>query len=89
MSITPRLTRKLHETLGDEAAEDLMTWMQDRDTRHGDLRGDIAELQHEMRAMVAELRQEIAQRSSDLIKWSFVFWVGAVAAIAALAGVLR
>jgi hypothetical protein len=25
----------------------------------------------------------------DLIKWSFVFWVGAVGAIAALAGVLR
>ena len=29
------------------------------------------------------------RRFGDLIKWSFVFWVGAVGAIAALAGVLR
>ena len=26
---------------------------------------------------------------ADLLKWSFVFWVGSVTAIAALAGVLR
>lgn len=89
MSVTPRLSRKLHETLGDEAAEDLVSWMEERDTKHGDLRGDIAELGHQMRVMTAELRQEIAQRASELIKWSFVFWVGAVLAIAALAGVLR
>jgi hypothetical protein len=34
-----------------------------------------------------EARSE--RRFGDLIKWSFVFWVGAVAAIAMLAGVLR
>jgi hypothetical protein len=32
---------------------------------------------------------KLEQRTADLIKWSFVFWVGAVGAIAALAGVLR
>lgn len=89
MSVTPRLSRKLHETLGTEAAEDLVNWMEERDIKHGDLRADIAELGHQMRTMTAELRQEIAQRAADLIKWSFVFWVSAVAAIAALAGVLR
>ena len=67
-------------------------------------RADIAGLRHEMQAgfarmeanvaaQVAGLRQglteEIANTRSDLMKWSFVFWVGAVAAIAALAGVLR
>ena len=31
----------------------------------------------------------IAETKADLMKWSFVFWCGAVAAIAALAGVLR
>ena len=37
----------------------------------------------------AQLEKTIEARAADLIKWSFVFWVGAVAAIAMLAGVLR
>lgn len=122
MSLTPRLSRKLHDTLGDEAAEDLVSWMQERESYHGDLRAemragfakldarlgdlretmradiaefrettraDIAELRQQMEAGDAGLRQEMVQRSADLIKWSFLFWVGAVGAIAALAGVLR
>ncbi len=59
-------------------------------------RADLAELRQEMQAGFAELRQEMARletrlerRIGDLIKWSFVFWVGAVGAIAMLAGVLR
>jgi hypothetical protein len=36
-----------------------------------------------------DLEKTIEKRFADLLKWSFVFWVGAVAAIAALAGVLR
>lgn len=31
----------------------------------------------------------VAESKADLMRWSFVFWVGAVAAVAALAGVLR
>lgn len=57
------------------------------------LRADIAELRHEMRTAFAtlEARMEarMAKSTSDLLKWSFVFWIGAVTAIAALAGVLR
>jgi hypothetical protein len=52
-------------------------------------RADLAELRQEMRVGFAEARQEIERRFGDLIKWSFVFWVGAVGAIALLAGVLR
>jgi hypothetical protein len=32
---------------------------------------------------------KIADVKGDLMKWSFVFWCGAVASVAALAGVLR
>lgn len=60
-----------------------------------EMRVGFAELRQEMQVGFAELRQEMAGlearfelRFSDLIKWSFVFWVGAVAAIAMLAGVL-
>ena len=60
----------------------------------------VVELRQEMQVGFerwgGELRQEMAQleirlerRIGDLLKWSFVFWVGAVGAIAVLAGVLR
>ena len=42
-----------------------------------------------LEAMSAGLETKMEHRFADLLKWSFVFWVGAVAAIAALAGVLR
>lgn len=50
---------------------------------------EIAALRHEMQAMRADIRVQVSQVKSDLIAWSFVFWVGAVGAIAALAGVLK
>jgi uncharacterized small protein (DUF1192 family) len=34
------------------------------------------------------LTKEIGNVKADLMKWSFLFWVGAVSAIAMLAGVL-
>ena len=64
------------------------------------LRGDFAELRHEMLLgftridarfdqLKSDLEKLIERQSGDLIKWSFVFWVGAVLAIASLAGVLK
>lgn len=96
MSISPHLSRKLQEALGQEASEDLVSWMGATDS----LRGDVAELRQEMRvsferltgkleANSARLETLIERRTADLMKWSFVFWVSAVGAIAALAGVLK
>ena len=53
------------------------------------LRADIAELRHEMQVGFATLETRFERRVGDLIKWSFVFWVGAVGAIAMLARALR
>ena len=53
------------------------------------LRADVAELRHEMRLGFARIEAQGDRTTATLLKWSFVFWVGAVGAIAALAGVLR
>jgi len=53
------------------------------------LRADIAELRHEMQVGFTTLETRFERRVGDLIKWSFVFWVGAVGAIAMLARALR
>src|SRR6266516_4605713 len=60
------------------------------------MRADLAELRQEVQVGFAKMHEEMARletrferRFGDLIKWSFVCWVGAVGAIAMLAGVVR
>lgn len=88
------------ETQHDEWREamraDFAEFRQHTDAAIAGLRQEIAGLRQEMQVGFATLRQEMAlmearfeRRFSDLIKWSFVFWVGAVGAIALLAGVLH
>jgi len=91
------LSQKLQQTLGGQEGAEFVNWMHQVDARerdvatHGDLaqlRADIAELRQEMQVGFARLETRFERRFGDLIKWSFVFWVGAVAAIAMLARVL-
>ena len=104
MPISAKLSRKLYETFGDDAAHDMVDWMQQVDTQRSELRelydqqfarfsallnDQISGLRHDLSVGLARLETKIEQRSADLIKWSFVFWVGAVGAIALLAGVLK
>ena len=85
MPISAHLIHKLEQALGQEAADDLVSQLTDIQS----LRADVAELRHEMQLGFARLETKIEQTNATLLKWSFVFWVGAVGAIAALAGVLR
>ena len=49
----------------------------------------IAKLATELRSEIHVVDNTIEKRFSDLILWSFVFWVGAVGAIALLAQALK
>lgn len=140
MPVAAQLSRKLYETFGDEAAAEMVNWMDRVEAQRAELRelnelnfariqdqfrrvgerfsqvderlrrvdaqfsnlrrgmdAAFAGFRHEMDArfaqfeatIVGRLEAKIEQRTADLMKWSFVFWVGAVAAVAALAGVLR
>jgi hypothetical protein len=63
------------------------------DARFANLDGRFANLDTridlKIDGMAATLRSEMKEQTGRLIKWSFVFWIGAVGAIAALAGVLK
>jgi hypothetical protein len=52
------------------------------------LRLELAGVRQEMHDGFATLRQEVAVRHADQLKWSFLFWVGQVAVVAGLFGVL-
>jgi hypothetical protein len=44
----------------------------------------LAVVRHEFRQEFASIRHEMADLKADLLKWSFLFWIGQVATIAAL-----
>jgi len=119
MVVPSPLSKKLREDMGAEAAEDVVTRLDEarfqRDEFRAPVRADFAGFRQEILAAIhdSEIRmverihkvqldlgetlgaqflaldRRIGDVKADLMKWSFAFWIGAVAAIAALAGVLR
>jgi hypothetical protein len=59
------------------------------DLRFSEMDLRLSEQQQEMRLGFANLESRFERRFGDLIKWSFVFWCGAVGAVAVLARVLK
>jgi hypothetical protein len=55
MPISPQLLRKLRETLGVDAADDLVSRLEDMDS----IRGDIGELRHEMELGFARIEARL------------------------------
>ncbi len=66
MPITARLSRTLHDALGDEAAADLVDWMQTVDTHRAELR-ELNELNYaRLDSRMTELRQVTDARFGEL-----------------------
>lgn len=99
---SPHLRRKLKETLGSDAGEELAAVTE----RVDPVLAEMGELRREVRAFAQQLQAQsekldtvvqglhavdkrIDKTSIRLLMWSGGFWVAAVGAIAALAGVLR
>jgi hypothetical protein len=104
MAIAAKLSRKLYATLGSEAAEAMVDWMQQVETQRSELRelSDVSfaridarfgETLAQIDLRFAEARAHTDLRFAELMKWSFVFWVGStvtlVVALAALARLPR
>ena len=125
MAITAKTSHKLHQILGDEAAEDVVNWMQQADSKRTELRelndlnfarldthfvafearfdafearmdakferrfGELtASIEHRLgeadtrlERRLGEFEAKLERRFSDLLKWSFVFWIGAVGVV--------
>jgi hypothetical protein len=104
MALPAPLPQSLRKALGPEAGDELMTWLQEMRAEAAQSRQEmVAAIQASELRMVERINQlevrlidriskvdvHVADAKADLMKWSFVFWVGAVAAIALLAGVLN
>ena len=104
MPVTARLLQRLHETLGDEATNDLFSWWDEAATVNraavrevadqyfarfeARLEKGLSEVRAEMQVGLAAVRAEMAGQRADLIKWMFIFWAGTVIPLAGLVIVL-
>ncbi len=92
----------LRERLGDsgvsalsevlvESRDEVMMLVADRFEHRlseecGKLRNELYALRVDLRA---DFKAEVAHVRADLIKWSFLFWIGQLAAVVSLASLLR
>ncbi len=84
MAATPRLPLRLYEKLGEEAMTDLMTMFGEVQADIKELKEGQARLESDMKAGFADLKVQIARVQSELIKWTFVFWLGTVGIVVML-----
>jgi hypothetical protein len=104
MSFPAHLSKNLRRKLGEDAGGDLVTWLEEMRTEHeqrlsesrAEIRAMEARLLQRMDDRFAKVDERlaglhvaIADSKAELMKWMLVFWVSAVGAIAALAGVFR
>lgn len=89
MPVTARLSRKFYETFGEDITNELVDWFNSVDaTYRADLR-ELADLQYarfeaRLEQRIAEVRSDIGDVKSDLVKWMFAFWAPTALAIVAL-----
>lgn len=89
MPVTARLSRKFYETFGEDVTNELVDWFNNVDaTYRADLR-EFADLQYarfesRLEQRMAELRRDVAELKSDLVKWMFAFWAPTAFAVVAL-----
>jgi hypothetical protein len=79
---SPHLDRKLKESLGNDAGEELATVID----RIDPIRGDIAELRHAMEKGFSTQRAEIEKDLREQTRFFFLAWAVLLAAVVGLYG---
>ncbi len=91
--MTARLSKRLHDVLGEDVANELVDWFNAVDlTYRTDLRelNELnfarfdAKLEQRLAELRAEFRTEVAQLRIGLLRWMFGFWVTTLLGIAGL-----
>lgn len=100
MATPAHVSKKLRHVLGPDAGGDLVRWLDQMRAEHEQFRADMLAMEARLTERMdqrftrvdermASIQVAIADSKAELMKWSLVFWVSAVGAIAVLAGVLR
>jgi hypothetical protein len=95
--IAPNLGLRLRDRLGPEASHELTNAFEEvqndmltitTDRFEGRLIAVDAGLRIALTEGLSQIRAEMSEMRADLLRWSFLFWIGQVAATAAMLGVM-
>ena len=100
MPVTAKLSKRFYDVLSEDVANELVDWFNAVDlTYRADLRElnelnfarfdakleqRLAELRGELRTGIQQVRMEIQQMRSVLLRWMFGFWVTTLLALAGM-----
>jgi hypothetical protein len=92
MSTVLQLYEKLKPKLGEEETRELLEYVdrmvESRAATKADLQQAVTELRGEFQREISRvevgLRKELQDLRTDILKWSFAFWVGNVAALSGI-----
>lgn len=98
MPVTARLSKRFYDVLGEDVANELVDRFNAVDlTYRTDLRelNELnfarfdAKLEQRLAELRAEFRQELAELRTDLLRWTFGFWITTILTLAGLLVGLR
>jgi len=89
MPVTAKLSRKFYERFGDDLTNELVEWFNQVDaTYRSELREinevNWARFEARLEQRIAEVRADLANLETKLIRWMFLFWVGTLGTLIAL-----
>lgn len=80
-----QLFQILKEKVGEEQAKTLTEYVEAKIEKQFDLKKDILATKQDLTELKGELRVEMANHKAEIIKWMFIFWIGQLAAMIAIA----
>ena len=78
---------ELAERVGRETSEQVLSLSEERFERR--LVTEMSQMRMELERGLGALRQELAITRVELIRWSFLFWIGQVAAMFGMLALMR
>lgn len=80
-----QLFQILREKVGDEQAKALTEYVETKIEKQFELKKDILATKQDIVELRSELKLEMANHKAEIIKWMFIFWIGQLAAMIAIA----
>ncbi len=83
-----QLFQILKEKVGEQEAKTITEYIETKIEKHFELKKDILATKQDINALrieMGELKTEMANHKAEIIKWMFIFWIGQLAAMIAIA----
>jgi len=82
---TARLYKLLSDKLGSDTTEAMFKYIDNKTERSVEATIKTLATKDDLRKEISDVRKEISEAKVDTIKWMFIFWIGQVGAMLAIA----